>query len=301
MAGMQKEFQMTILVTGATGTVGAALVQELVRRGVVVHALTRDPARARFPDGVVPVAGDMLDVASMRNALGGVTTLFLLNAVSPQELTEAVLTLNLAREAGIARVVYFSVFNGERFTNVPHFATKHAVERMIAQMEIPATILRANCFMQNDARYFRDALMGPGLYPFPIGEKGVSMVDVRDIAQIAAGAILRRAQSAAALPGDAIDLVGPEPLTGPGIARIWARLLGKPVTYAGSDTGTFEARLADHAPGWMAMDMRLMLDRFCADGMSARQADVDRMTALLGRAPRSYAAFAAETLAAWKA
>lgn len=295
----RKEDVMTILVTGATGTIGAALIKELSGRPVAVNALTRDPAKARFPDGVAPVAGDMLDVVSMRKALDGVTTLFLLNAVSPQELTEAVLTLNLAREAGIERVVYFSVFNGERFTNVPHFATKHAVERMIAQMGIPATILRPNCFMQNDARYFRDALMGAGLYPFPIGEKGVSMVDVRDIAEIAAGAVLRRAQSAVALPGDVIDLVGPEALTGPGIAGIWARLLGKPVTYTGGDTGPFEARLAHHAPGWMAMDMRLMLDRFCADGMSARQPDVARMTELLGRAPRSYAAFAAETLASW--
>ncbi len=292
---------MTILVTGATGTIGAVLVQELVRRGVAVSALTRDPAKARFPAGVVPVAGDMLDVAAMRKALGGVTTLFLLNAVSPQELTEAVLTLNLAREAGIERVVYFSVFNGERFTNVPHFATKHAVERMIAQMGIPATILRPNCFMQNDARFFRDALMGPGLYPFPIGEVGVSMVDVRDIAEIAATALLRREHSSVPLPGETINLVGPEALTGPGIAGIWSRLLGKPVTYAGSDTASFEARLAHHAPGWMAMDMRLMLDRFCADGMAARPGDVERMMELLGRKPISYADFAMATLAGWRA
>lgn len=292
---------MTILVTGATGTIGAALLKELAHRDVGVNALTRDPAKARFPDGVTPVAGDMLDVASMRRALDGVTTLFLLNAVSPQELTEAILTLNLVRARGIQRVVYFSVFNGEAFTDVPHFASKVAVERMIAQLGIPATILRPNCFMQNDARFFKEALMGPGIYPFPIGEVGVSMVDVGDIAQIAATALLQRERSSVALPGETIDLVGPEALTGPDIARIWSRLLGKPVSYAGSDTASFEARLAHHAPGWMAMDMRLMLDRFCADGMAARPGDVDRMTALLGRKPTSYADFAAATLAAWRA
>jgi uncharacterized protein YbjT (DUF2867 family) len=172
---------------------------------------------------------------------------------------------------------------------------------MIAQFGIPATILRPNCFMQNDAVYFKDPLLGPGLYPFPIGEKGVSMVDVRDIAEVAAGAVLRREQAPQALPNEVINLVGPDALTGPGIAKIWSDLMNKPVTYAGSDTRSFEARLAHHAPGWMAMDMRLMLDRFCSEGMAAASADVDRMTQLLGRKPRTYAHFAAETLAQWQA
>jgi uncharacterized protein YbjT (DUF2867 family) len=142
---------MTILVTGGTGQVGSIVLQNLAAQHATVRALTRDPDKAAFPDGVTPVPGDMLDVQSMRIALDGVSTLFLLNAVSPQELTQALLTLSLAREAGIRRVVYFSVFNGEKFSDVPHFASKHAVERMIEQTGIPATILRPNCFMQNDA------------------------------------------------------------------------------------------------------------------------------------------------------
>ncbi len=291
---------MTILITGATGTIGSALVHQLADQHLAVNALTRDPGKAKLPAWVTPVAGDMLDVESMRKALKGVRTLFLLNAVSTQELTEAVLTLNLAREAGIERVVYFSVFNGESFTNVPHFTSKYTIERMIAQMGIPATILRPNCFMQNDALFFKDALLGPGLYPFPIGEKGVSMVDVRDIAEIAAGAVLQREQATQALPSEVINLVGPDALTGSGIAKIWAQLLDKPVTYTGNDTAPFEARLAHHAPGWMAMDMRLMLDRFCSDGMAATSADVDKMTKLLGRKARSYEDFAAETLVKWQ-
>jgi len=225
----------------------------------------------------------------------------LLNAVSPQELTEAILTLSLAHEVGIQRVVYFSVFNGESFTNVPHFTSKYTVERLIAQMGIPTAILRPNCFMQNDAVYFKDALLGPGLYPFPIGEKGVSMVDVRDIAEVAAGAVLQRERATEALPTEIINLVGPDALTGPDIARIWAGLINKPVAYTGSDTASFEARLAQHAPGWMAMDMRLMLDRFCSDGMAATSADVEKMTQLLGRKPRSYTDFATETVAQWRA
>ena len=292
---------MTILIIGATGTIGTSLVQQLASHPVAVNALTRNPSKAKFPNGVTAVAGDMLDVESMRKALQGVNTLFLLNAVSTQELTEAVLTLNLAREAGIERLVYFSVFNAETFTDVPHFTSKYAVERMIAQAGIPATILRPNCFMQNDAAYFKDALMGPGLYPFPIGDKGVSMVDVRDIGEIAAQAVLKRERSSQALPNEIINLIGPDALTGPSIAKIWSATLNKQVAYTGSDTAPFEARLAQHAPSWMAMDMRLMLDRFCSDGMVATSADVDKMTELLGRRPRSYADFAAEMKAQWEA
>ena len=298
---IEKETDMTILITGATGTIGTSLVQQLESHHVAVNALTRDPSKAKFPDGVTAVAGDMLDVESMRKALQGVSTLFLLNAVSSQELTEAVLTLNLARQSGIERVVYFSVFNGEKFSNVPHFTTKYAVERMIFELGIPATILRPNCFMQNDALYFKDALMGPGLYPFPIGEKGVSMVDVRDIGAIAAQAVLNLERASQVLPNEIINLVGPDALTGPGIAKIWAAVLNKQVTYTGSDTAPFEARLAHHAPSWMAMDMRLMLDRFCSDGMAATSVDVAKMTELLGRSPRSYADFAAEIEAQWEA
>ncbi len=143
--------------------------------------------------------------------------------------------------------------------------------------------------------------MGPGIYPFPIGEKGVSMVDVRDIAEIAAGALIRREQAADPLPSEIINLVGPEVLTGPSIAQIWSTLLDKQVSYGGSATSAFEAQLAHHAPGWMAMDMRLMLDRFCSDGMAGSSDDVAQMTLLLGRQPRSYSSFAAETLAQWQA
>ena len=291
---------MPILVTGATGTIGRRLLPHLAGQGVDVRALTRAPDRAALPDGVTPVAGDLLDVEAMRAALAGVRTLFLLAAVTPAELTQSLLTLALAREAGVTRLVYLSVFHAETFADVPHFAAKHAVEQAIAQAGLSATLLRPNCFMQNDAAYFRDPLLGPGIYPFPIGARGVSMVDVDDIAAVAAAALLRRHRAEDVPPTEVLNLVGPEALTGPGIAATWAGLLGTPVRYGGDDARGFERHLAHRAPGWMAMDMRLMLERFQADGMRGSAADVATMTRWLGRPPRAYAAFAAETLARWR-
>src|SRR6476469_3167549 len=140
---------MTILVTGATGTIGRNVVEQLVKRGADVHALVRDPAKANFPAGVNVVQGDLLDVDSLRSAFSGVSTLFLLNAVVADEFTQALIALNLAREAGIERIVYLSVIHGDRYVNVPHFAGKFAVERMIEQMgfNANATVLRPAYFM----------------------------------------------------------------------------------------------------------------------------------------------------------
>src|SRR5207247_2613907 len=97
---------MTILVTGATGTVGRQVVEQLVKRGADVRALVRDPAKAKFPAGVDAVKGDLLDVDALRGAFSGVSTLFVLNAVVADEFTQALIALNVAREAGIERIVY---------------------------------------------------------------------------------------------------------------------------------------------------------------------------------------------------
>jgi uncharacterized protein YbjT (DUF2867 family) len=134
---------MTILVTGSTGTIGSQVVQRLTGQSVRIRALVRgDASKVKLPAGVEPVQGDMTDVASMRAALTGVDTLFLLNAVAADEVTQALGTLDLAREAGIQRIVYFSVFNSALFDDVPHFAGKYLVERVIDAQAIPATVLR---------------------------------------------------------------------------------------------------------------------------------------------------------------
>jgi uncharacterized protein YbjT (DUF2867 family) len=287
---------MTILVTGATGNVGRQVVEHLVKRGADVRALVRDPSKADFPAGVSVVQGDFLDVDSLRNAMSGVSTLFLLSAVVPDEFTQALIALNVARSAGIERIVYLSVIHADLYVNVPHFAGKFGVERMIEQMGFKATILRPAYFIQNDLTV-KDVITGYGAYPMPIGPKGLAMIDVRDIAEIAALELLRREQAAEPLALDRINLVGPQTLTGTDIAAIWSDVLARPIHYGGDNTEGFEQNLKQFMPAWMAYDMRLMGERFLTDGMLPAAGDVERLTALLGRPLRSYRAFAAETVA----
>jgi uncharacterized protein YbjT (DUF2867 family) len=282
---------MTILVTGATGTVGGHVVEQLAMRGADVRALVRNPSKANFPPGIGVVQGDLLDVDALRSAFSGVSTLFLLNAVVPDEYTQALIALNVAREAGIERIVYLSVIHSDRYVNVPHFAGKFGVERMIEQMGLNATILRPAYFIGNDLTIM-DAVTGHGVYPMPIGSKGLAMVDTRDIAEVAAIELIRREQAAAALPLDRINLVGPDTLTGADVAAIWTEVLGRPIAYAGDDTAGFEQKLRQFMPSWMAFDMRLMSERFLTEGMIPDAGDVERLTALLGRPLRSYRDFA---------
>ncbi|ONG50284.1 NmrA family transcriptional regulator [Pseudoroseomonas deserti] len=288
---------MTILVTGATGTIGRRVVDQLARRGAALRVLVRDPAKARFPAGVAVAQGEMLDIAAMRAALSGVSTLFLLNAVAPDEVTQALVALNLAREAGITRIVYLSVIDGERFPDVPHFAGKLAVERMIEATGLNATILRPAYFMNNDAG-IKDVVAGHGVYPMPIGARGLAMVEAGDIAEVAALELLRREQAPGPLPSTRINLVGPETLTGADVAAIWSAVLGHPVAYPGEDLAGFEQTLRQAMPGWMAFDMRLMAARFASEGMLPQPGDRERLTTLLGRPLRSYRDFAAGLVAA---
>lgn len=283
---------MTILVTGASGNIGGHVVDQLIKRGAKVRALVRDPKKTSFPAGVEIAQGDLLDVDALRAAFKGVSTLFLLNAVVPDEFTQALIALNLAREAGIERVVYLSVIQSDVYVNVPHFAGKFGVERMIEQMGIKATILRPAYFIQNDLS-IKDVVLGHGVYPMPIGSKGLAMVDARDIGEVAAIELLRREQSATLLPLNRINLVGPDTLTGTDVAAIWSEVLGRQVVYGGDDTAGFEKNLRNYAPGWMAYDMRLMSERFLSDGMVPEAGDVERLTTLLGRPLHSYREFAA--------
>lgn len=289
---------MTILVTGSTGTISTQVLAFLDGHGAEVRALTRTPENAHFPDGVIAVRGDLADIDSVRAALTGVSTLFLLAPNAPDELTQAMLTLDAARAAGVKGIVYLSVFKGEAYADVPHFASKVTVERMIHASDLPVTILRPAYFMQNDVRQ-KDALLGGGVYGMPIGSRGISMVDIRDIGEAAAKELLHREQSSVPLPRETYELVGPDVLTDETITALWSEVLGRSIGYAGNDLDALEQRLKAFGPAWLAYDMRLMMHRYQQDGAAATDEDIARLTTLLGHPPRSYRDFATVTAAAW--
>ena len=162
-----------ILITGATGTVGSEVLKKLKGRNVELRALVRKEGAA-LPEGIEPFMGDLIDPASVEKALKGVHKLYLLNAVVPDELTQGLIAYGLARKLKIQHIVYHSVFKVEAFTDVPHFASKLAIESALRQFEVPFTIIRPNYFYQNDVS-LKPVLLGAGIYPMPLGRPGVQL------------------------------------------------------------------------------------------------------------------------------
>src|SRR3954454_24269318 len=167
---------------------------------------------------------------------------------------------------------------------------------MIEQMGLQGTILRPADVLNNDVT-IKDVVTGYGIYPMPIGSKGLAMIDARDIGEIAAIELIRRERAATPLPLTRINLVGPDTLTGAKVAAIWSQVLGRTIAYPGDDTASFEKNLRQFMPSWMAFDMRLMSERFLTEGMIPEPGDAARLIALLGRPLRSYRDFASETVA----
>jgi len=268
-------------------------VKQLRLRHANVRVLVRKAGTA-FPEGVEVAVGDLLDPISVRDAMSGVDKLYLLNAVTPDELTQGLLAYNLARRMRLTHVVYHSVFRAEHFKDVPHFASKLAIEGALRQFDVPFTIIRPNYFFQNDAS-LKDQLMA-GVYPMPLGAVGISAVDIRDIAEAAAVVL-----TSVGHEGKTYNLNGQELLSGPALASIWSNVLGKEVRYPGEDMDKFEEQLrSQQAPSWSALDIRLMFQGYLERSFVADAGDLETLTALLGHAPRRYQEFARETNLEWQ-
>ena len=287
---------MKVLVTGATGNVGSLLVPELIKRGADVRTFTRkQPNQDAYPENVETAIGDLLDAESVARAMEGIDKLFLLAAVSPSELMEAMIGFAMARRAGVKHVTYLSAFKVDVMRDAPHMAAKFTVENSIRYSGIPFTILRPNGFMQAEAQGIKPAVMGMGLYPAPLGEDGISLVDARDIAEAAAISLTEEGHE-----GQTYDLVGPTVVSGASNAALWGKLLGKPVQYTGHDMDRWEAMARGHMPSWLVYDLRAMYEGFHSEGFAATAFQIARLTKLLGHAPRSYEAFATQTASEWK-
>jgi uncharacterized protein YbjT (DUF2867 family) len=285
---------MNILVVGGTGTVGSEVVRQLIARKVDVRVLTRNAEKVKALAGSVkPVTGDLLEPATVRSVFQGVDGVFLLNAVSATEAHEGLMAVNGATMAGVKRLVYMSVHALDQAPHLPHFGAKIPVEMAVKASGIPYTILRPNNFFQNDY-WYKDVMLEHGVYPQPLGDVGLSRVDVRDIAEAAAEALTSDRHD-----GETYNLVGPTLQTGASTAEVWSRALSKSITYGGNDLNAWEKQSLAYLPAWMVFDFRLMYAYFQEHGLKATGADIERQTKLIGHAPRSFDDFARETAEQW--
>jgi uncharacterized protein YbjT (DUF2867 family) len=282
---------MKVLVIGGTGMVGSNVVKGLIDQGVKPQVLTRDASKA-LPEGATAVVGDLLDPYAAAAAFRDVERVFMLNAASTSETFEGLTALLLAADAGVKRFVYMSTHRADLTPFLPiGGGSKLPIENALALSGIPYTILRPNNFFQNDLWYQESITQG--VYPQPIGFKGMSRVDARDIAEAAVIALLEDGHT-----GKTYNIVGPRIHTGPSCAAAWAAATGKPVEYAGNDMELFERMHAFMGPALLST-YRRFLEYYQVDGLLATDEDVAATTALLGHSPRTLEAFALETVKVW--
>lgn len=284
---------MRVMVTGGTGTVGSAVASGLVARGVDVSVLTRGGGK-NVPAGAKTVVGDLGDPATVRQVFAGFDAVFLVNVVSPAEATEGLFGLNGARGSGVRRIVYLSVAAADQALHLPHFGSKYLVEQALAQSGLEYTVLRPNNFYQNDY-WWKDVMLQYGVYPQPIGSKGLSRIDVRDIADGAVAAFVSDDHV-----GEIYEMGGPDLCTGENTAQTWSEVLGREIRFAGDDLDAWEEQNLRYLPAPVVYDFRLMYKYFQDRGLELADADAARQAKLLGHPPRRFADFAREAAAAWK-
>ncbi len=284
---------MSILVIGGTGTVGSRTVESLTAKGREVRVLTRRPDEVTLPAGASVVAGDLAKPQSLEEAFDGVDRVCLITPLDPDEAEKGKAAVDAARRALVERIVFLSIHQVETCPEAPHFRSKLEIEGAVRGTGIPFTIVRPNNFFQNDLM-LREAIVGQGVYPQPLGSKGVSRVHVEDIAEC-----LTRALIEDGFEGKYYPVVGPDALTGADCARIWSDALGEEVAYAGDSLDSWSDAAGGTMPDWLVKDLRIMYECFQRNGLVATDQELDQQRELLDRAPQRYEDWVAKKAKEW--
>ncbi|HEX8170292.1 MAG TPA: SDR family oxidoreductase [Thermoanaerobaculia bacterium] len=283
-----------ILVTGAGGTVGSEVVQQLQRAGAkfrVAHHSQKKAADARAR-GLDAVVIDYDDPESVRAGLDGVERMFLLNAGAGNQAEQEINAVNAAKAAGVRHIVKLSVWGAD--SEAFSFAKVHRpAERAIEASGLAWTFLRPNGFMQNMANYMAGTIKSQGAFYSSVGDARISHIDVRDIAAVAVKTLTEDGHE-----GKAYSLSGPEALTYGDIAAKIAAAVGREVRYVAiSDDDLRAAAVGAGTPEPYA-DALIDLNRYYRTGAAAEvTGEVRRIT---GRDPIAFEQYARDYAEAFR-
>ena len=248
-----------ILVTGASGNVGTALLTRLHAAGVAARAAYRDP---RTTAQVIRAGGEAvtLDLSkpdTIGPALHGIETVFLLGATSPAQTTHELNMLEAARAVG-ARVVKLSVWRADEGLS-PIARLHQPVEQALVTSGVPWTILRPNFYLQNFLR--QASIREKGEFSYPLITAPISFIDVDDIARVAARVLTTDGHD-----GCLYDLTGPKALTYAEAAEEFSAVLGKPVRYVGLADDEARAAMLSRGTPEFHVDALIGVARAYRDG-----------------------------------
>ncbi len=226
----------TILVTGATGQQGGAVVRSLSARGWKVRALVRDPAKPTAQqlakNNIELIQGDLFTTASLEEALNGVYGVFSVQTSYAEhgiggEIIQGKLLADAAHKAQVQHFVYSSVGGAERESGIPHFESKWQVEKHIRALGLPATIIRPVFFMENFAIYYGTPIKQQNKLILPLHPKTrLQLIATENIGSFAALAF----EQPASFIGKALEIAGDE-LSMTEIAETFSRVMKRTIEF----------------------------------------------------------------------
>lgn len=277
-----------ILITGATGQVGGETTRELLRQGQAVRALVRDPqsaaAQALAAAGAELAPGDQARPDTLAAAFSGVTAVLLGSSNDEGQVERESNVIAAAEAAGVERIVKIAALGTTPGSPISILATHAAVEARLAASSVAWTSLRPGSFMQNFLRY-TDTISGHGAFYGCQGEAPIAMVDIRDLAAVAAGCLTQAGHA-----GKIYEVTGPEALSHAQAAAAISEATGQPCTYVDvPGAAAREAMVGMGLPGWLADDLVALAALFdSALGRNVTTVVPD----ITGSPARSFATFA---------
>ncbi|SCW67669.1 Uncharacterized conserved protein YbjT, contains NAD(P)-binding and DUF2867 domains [Paenibacillus tianmuensis] len=281
-----------IVILGATGTIGSALVKRLANLGVPARALSREPEKlchqlGNWGGSTIEVAtADASDPESMRRAFTGASQLFLAMSNSPRQIELETSIIHMAAEAGIEHIVKISSPAYDPSVPVAVAGWHQKIEMVLSESGLTHTVLRPYAFMQNLQRLAPNVVNQEVFYGC-MGDAACNFIDCRDIADVAVEALTNREAA-----GHVYTLTGAEVFSYPQIADKLSTLLGKPIRYMNMDPEVLRRDLMEfgHMPPWLAAHVV----EIQAMSVALPEKPTDTVKRLLGREPRALDAFLRE-------
>ncbi len=280
-----------VLVIGATGTIGQALVKQLKINGANFKALVRDAHKGATLDCAFVVA-DLDDIDSMNAALQGVSHVFLNSSPGYNMVQQQTSAIDAAKRAGVTSIVSISS-PGANSTSSSFLGKSHGeVDDYLKASGLGWVILQPSAFMQNFLRY-ADTIKAEGKFYGAYGEGQIGFIDVADIAAVAAVTL-----ADAQYHGKSLVITGDALLSHADTARLYAQQLGKSVEYVDVPVDVIVAQMtAGGYPEQFARELGAMMQGMASGSAAFKN---DAVFEITGAQPRSFSQFIADNIAVYR-
>lgn len=290
MDGTQTMSRPTLLITGATGNIGRALLPLLKDAGATLWA---GSTGGQPVDGVPGRAVDFNDVAALARAFAGVDTAFIVIPLNPRMVAMAANVAQAARAAGVKHLVRVSGAGADPASPFTIGRVQGEVDQHLTGSGIPVTLLRPKNFMQNFSN-FGAGMIKNGTFYSSQGSGRIPFIDVRDIAAVATQVL----QQPAAHAGQAYVLTGPEALTNREALDAIGQAIGRPIALVDIPEAAAVQAMRDMGLPDLVVDVMSSLNQLIAAGHVAETTDtVQRLT---GNEPRCFASYVLDHLQVWR-